>query len=229
MKTDAEYIKENFIELAELSDKTGFSEIEILELINKKIIPNYSYSIEKQEIITSPLSDRLVNTKSEKYFSKSHIKKLNDYKSIKKTPEEIKETFRQNFVENLMQHNENRLAYDDLFKNGEEEMERALNEVFETEWKHYCNGVYGICTVNASEKEIVEKEIIIKKLIEFKRKYGNHLLNETQKAEFLKLNEEFNQVTSLFAPYQRKTSSRGKYIDELLRENNLNDFIKNYD
>ncbi|MCK6541168.1 DUF6058 family natural product biosynthesis protein [bacterium] len=228
MKTDTQYIKENFIELKELSEKTGFSETEILELIEKEIIPNYSYSIEKQEIITSPLSDKLVNTKYEKYFSKSHIEKLNDYKNFKKKPEEIKETFKQNFVQNLKNHNENKFAYDNLFINKTEEIDRLLNEVFETEWKHYCNGIYGICTLNASEKEIVEKEIVIKKLIEFNQKYGNSTLNETNRDELLKLNEEFNQVTSLFAPYQRKTSSRGKYIDKLLKENNLNGLIKNY-
>ena len=229
MKTDIQYIKENFIELKVLSEKTGYSETKILELIEKEIIPNYSYSIEKQEIITSPLSDKLVNTKYEKYFSKGHIEKLKDYKNFKKKPEEIKEIFKQNFVENLKNHNENKFAYDHLFINKTEELDSLLNEVFETEWKHYCNGIYGICTLNASEKEIVEKEIVIKKLIEFNQKYGNNTLNETNRDELLKLNEEFNQVTSLFAPYQRETSSRGKYIDKILKENNLNELIKNYD
>lgn len=37
-----------------------------------------------------------------------------------------------------------------------------------------------------------------------------------------------NECTADFAPYQRKLSSRGKYLDNLLSKNNLQGKIKNY-
>lgn len=229
MKTDQQYIREHYIELNELAEKTGFSAIEILELIDKKVIPNYSYSIQTTETISSPLLDESVTVKDEKYFAKSHVQKLEQYKRSDGTPEIIKDIFKQNFISHLQQHPDKMLAYNNLFDSDAGIDDQLLNETFEKEWQHYCNGVYGICTINADEKDIVEKEIAVKKIVAFNKQYENRLLNETAKEELIKLNEAFNKVTALFAPYQRKTSSRGKYVDKILEENHLNDWIKNYD
>ena len=37
-----------------------------------------------------------------------------------------------------------------------------------------------------------------------------------------------NEVSNLFAPYQRINSSRGKYLDKILELNSLSDLIKKY-
>lgn len=222
------YIEENYIELSDLAAITGFTENEILNLIDQEIIPNYSYCIETQETIQSSLDDEFIQIQSKKYFAKSHIEKLDAYKNSSATAQEIKESFKKNFLELLRNHPDKSFAYEGLFNQNESELEALLEETFETEWKHYCQGVYGICTLNAHEKEIVEKEIVIKKLITFNQKFENQILNEQQKTELLQLNKEFNRVTALFAPYQREMSSRGKYVDKILGKNDLNEFIKNY-
>lgn len=228
MKTDIQYIKENYIELSELSSKTEFSKEEILDLIERNIIPNYSYTIETIQKITSSLSDVNINNKIEKYFAKSHIEKLNKHKTLNLSPEEIKMSFKENFVKILEKHEDRFYAYEGLFNSDEKDLPDLLNNAVETEWKYYCNGIYGICTLNANEKDIVEKEIIVKKLIAFNKEYEDKILNEYEKQMLLKLNEQFNKVTALFSPYQRITSSRGKYLDKILRKNKLDADIKNY-
>jgi hypothetical protein len=97
------------------------------------------------------------------------------------------------------------------------------------EWNYYCEGIYGICTLNATENEIVEKEIIVKRLIKYNEKHSESKLNEEEKEELKNLNDEFNKITSNFAPYQRETSSRGKYLDKILKINDMENLIKNYD
>jgi len=103
-----------------------------------------------------------------------------------------------------------------------------LNLAFEQEWQHYLQGIYGICTLNGTGAEIAKKEIAVKRLIEFNKKHGEKKLSDKDKKILNVLNNEFNEVSNLFAPYQRKNSSRGKYLDKILELNSLSKFIKNY-
>lgn len=67
-----------------------------------------------------------------------------------------------------------------------------------------------------------KKGIAVQKLINFLEKEG------TQN-ELIALNNDYNEVSNIFAPYQRTNSSRGKYLDSQLRKNNLEKLIKKYD
>ena len=118
-------------------------------------------------------------------------------------------------------------AYNNLFSNDGLNADE-FDKNFEEEWDFYIAGGYGICTLNATEQEIVEKEIIVKKL---KKLYEETLGRDFEKKEIeelIFLNQQFNKVAANFAPYQRDSSSRGKYLDALLRKANLIEEIKNY-
>ncbi len=104
-----------------------------------------------------------------------------------------------------------------------EKIENALEE----EWNYFLKGVYGICTLNNNENAIIDKEIAIKRILNFIEKKSNSLTKD-EKIELQELNEEFNKSTSLFAPYQRESSSRGKYLDKLLKEFSLDNLIEEY-
>jgi hypothetical protein len=82
--------------------------------------------------------------------------------------------------------------------------------------------------LNSTGAEIAKKEIAVKKLMAFNQIHMGKALSENDKNELLKLNVQFNEVSNLFAPYQRKESSRGKYLDEILMQNSLGDHIKKY-
>lgn len=226
MKTNKEYIKENYIELSQLAKETGFSEKEILAFIEQEIIPNYSYLIESTQRITSPLNDEFSENVVEKYFAKSHISKLNDYKKYSKNPSDIKNGFKQKLNKILELDSDKKLyATDYLTENYTENLDKVL----EKEWKSYCKGIYGICTINANENDIIQKDIAIRKLINFNTATQDVELNEEQKEELIQLNEYFNKVTTSFAPYQRQTSSRGKYLDTLLVKADLKNLMNTYD
>ncbi len=73
-----------------------------------------------------------------------------------------------------------------------------------------------------------KKEIAVKKLIHFNTQLSDKKLTDDESEELIKLSEEFNEVAQKFAPYQRKSSSRGKYLDKILEENNLDYLVKKY-
>ena len=102
-----------------------------------------------------------------------------------------------------------------------------LNAELENEWEHYCNGIYGICTLNASPREIIEKEIAVKKLIALLNAHRSEELPD-QKENLSQIVGDYDRVSNLFAPYQRETSSRGKYVDRALEAAGCEDKIKHY-
>lgn len=221
-----QYIEENYLEFEKVKELTNLSSEELNELIINKIIPSPSYCIDSETTISSPLNDTYKLVVSKRYFAKNIVDLIKTNKGL--TYEKLKEKFKQNLLFNLQNHKHRTFAYGNVFdENGTlnpEKTEKALNE----EWDYFCEGIYGICTLKNDENAVIEKEITIKRILDF---IANKSAEKTIEEEnYLKeLNSEMNKSTSNFAPYQRKLSSRGKYLDKLLREFSLDDLIKKYD
>ncbi|OCA76020.1 hypothetical protein BBI01_04815 [Chryseobacterium artocarpi] len=226
MEQNFTYINENYITEAELCNIANISKHKLDELIKNQLITQHSYTVSRTIRITSPLNDEFENEITEKYFSKNCISLIEKNKELRDT-HQYKEEFKENFIRHLMNHPHKHFAYDSMFKNSFPEQEK-LNEIFESEWAAYCNGIYGICTLHSTEEEIVKKEIAVKKLIHFNTQLSDKKLTDDESEELIKLSEEFNEVAQKFAPYQRKSSSRGKYLDKILEENNLDYLVKKY-
>ncbi|WP_439879689.1 DUF6058 family natural product biosynthesis protein [Pontibacter sp. MBLB2868] len=226
--TNIEYIKANFIEKRDLLKLTETSSDFLESLISKELVPKASYFVEHEIKISSPLNDCAAEVLKEEYFGKNVIALVNAHKREVLQPNEFKQRFRDNFKRILQAHDSRSFAYGNIFNEKGELIEDKFMEVFEEEWKYYCLGVYGICTQNANEKAIVAKEVAVKKLIRFNKDNLACPLTEEQKRELIELNNEFNQVASLFAPYQRENSSRNKYLDKALENNSLKKLVKNY-
>lgn len=106
--------------------------------------------------------------------------------------------------------------------------QEELVAAFETEWDYYLKGIYGICTLHATGEEIARKEIAVKKILSFIQEHQGIVLTEAKKEQLIKLNAEYNAIANFFAPYQRVSSSRGKYLDKILKENALDELVKKY-
>lgn len=226
MEHNFNYINENYITEDHLCDITGITKDELVALIQNHLVPEASYIISRNIKITSPLNDEFQSEITEKYFSKSCISLIQKNKNLN-DPQKYKAEFKEKFIQNLMAHSDKSFAYHDIFKNDFSDQEK-LNEIFEDEWTAYCNGIYGICTLHSTEEDIIKKEIAVKKLIQFNEIFSQKTLAASEIKELMKLNEEFNEVAERFAPYQRKTSSRGKYLDSILEKNNLEHLVKKY-
>lgn len=227
MNENIKYITENYIELEELCVMTNLLVEDLERLIAEKLLPNYSYKTEITTEISSPLQDKEVVKVTKKYFPKSIVnlieQNLNEIKE-----NDLKKKIKNEFINTFITHNDNKFAYESIvYENGIIDKEK-LAEAFEIEWEYYLKGIYGICTLNATGSEIAKKEIAVKKLISFIKKNEKRLLQEDTKKELLLLNTQYNEVSNLFAPYQRKNSSRGKYLDKVLEGSLLNELIKKY-
>lgn len=220
------YIKEQYLTLEQLSEKTETNTQYILQLIKDKIIPKASYTIKENSTITSPLEDSIIYESNIDYYPKSTVQLIKD--NLLTTTEERRITFKTNLKKHLKTHPDNTFAYTSLFDIEGHLNESEFDSFFEDKYQFYLNGVYGICTKQATEEEIIKKGIAVQKLIAFSAQHTGTILNETEKKQLKSLKEEFDTVATIFAPYQRETSSRGKYLDTILENNGLVDLIKQY-
>ncbi|MBF4492165.1 hypothetical protein IRZ83_07735 [Flavobacterium sp. JLP] len=220
---DLEYIATNYIEFEEVIREANISSEKLNELIENKLIPEASYSINSDITIRSSLNDSFKVTIERKYFHPSVLQLIKDNENL--NPESFKMTFKENLLTNLKNHAYKTFAYGNVFEENGKLNEQKANIALEEEWNYFCQGIYGICTLNNNENDIIEKEIAIKRILDFIEKKSASLSND-EKIELEKLNAEFNKATSNFAPYQRELSSRGKYLDKLLRAFSLDNLIK---
>jgi len=226
MDKNLKYIEDNYIELEEIIKTANISSERLNELIENKLVPEASYVINSEITISSSLNDNHKIIIEKKYFHPSVLKLIKE-NAENLNPEKFKSEFKENLLSNLKNHDYKTFAYGNVFdQNGNIDNEKIENAL-EEEWNYYCKGVYGICTLNNNENAIIDKEIAIKRILSLIEKKSNSLTNE-EKIELQELNVEFNKSTSSFAPYQRESSSRGKYLDKLLREFSLEDLIEEY-
>ncbi len=209
MNENIEYISKNFIELNELSSVAEISIQEINTLIANERIPNYSYQIESISTITSPLGDSIEIKETKKYFDKSVVDLLKNIAMQSKN--EFKQQCKEEF---FAQMNKNEHSLDDLA------------EIFEQKWQFYIKGVYGICLLEPSFTNIAKKATLMPKMITFLEENEKVQVIDENQEQVRQFNHLYNEFGKLFAPYQRATSTRGKYLDTLLRKCNLDNLIK---
>lgn len=224
MDLNLKYITANYIEFEEVIREAKISSDKLNELIENKLVPEASYSIKSDITISSSLNDSYNVTIERKYFHPSVIQHIKENAEIS-NPEKIKTLFKEKLLSNLKNHANQTFAYGNVFdENGVINAEK-IDQALEEEWDYFCKGVYGICTLNNNENDIIEKEIAIKRILDFIENKSSYTTEE-QENRLKELNDEFNTATSNFAPYQRELSSRGKYLDKLLEEFSLEDMIK---
>lgn len=219
------YIEDNYIEIQDVIKIANISLEKLNDLIESKLVPEPSYVVNSETTITSSLNDSHKIVFTRKYFHPVILELIREHSEYK-NPEDFKNQFKQNLLSNLKNHTQKTVAYGNVFDENNIIDAQKIDSALEEEWTHFCKGVYGICTLNNNENDIIEKEIAIKRILNFIENKSS--LNDDDKNKLKELNDEFNKSTSNFAPYQRELSSRGKYLDKQLKEFDLEDLIKKY-
>lgn len=228
------YIQKYFLTLEAVATRADVSVDYITTLIEKKAIPASSYVVNSNTKINSSLNDEIFNSTVESYFPPSILNKLFELKSIKPDAETIatleKEKFSSKFKWELMFSKNKEYAYSDKIWNAKGELnDEALDKVIDNEWNNYLKGIYGICTFDATVVQIIKKEISIARLKIFINTLQRIQLPVDKLKDIAKeLINEYNLVSTYFAPYQRANVSRGKYADFLIERFNLNDVVDTF-
>lgn len=227
MDINLKYIEDNYIEFEEVIKTANITSEKLNSLIENKLIPEPSYVVKSEITISSSLNDNHKITVEKKYFH-PRVLELIKMNADNSDSEKFKSEFKENLLSNLKNHAYKTFAYGNGFDANENIDNAKIENALEEEWNYFCKGVYGICTLQNNENAIIDKEVAVKRILNFIEKKSASLTND-EKIELQELNAEFNKSTSSFAPYQRESSSRGKYLDKLLREFSLDNLIKKYE
>lgn len=215
-----EYLSNNYLTLEQVSLQSGVTSQEIEDKIQNQLLPEPSYQLNHTIEITSPLGDRHKLEGVTSYFPPSYVNLVK--RSTDEPADKIKQKFIDEMKGHLLKHPSREVAYGGVLGD-----DHKLDEALEQEWEAYCKGIYGICTLNATAPEIIEKEIAVKKLIKFLNSHSDNDL-KNRRSELTRIIEEYDRVSNLFAPYQRESSSRGKYVDRPLEAVGLESQIRKY-
>ena len=215
------YLNDGFLTLDEVSRKSGVPAREIEDRIRDRNLPEPSYRLRSRSVITSALDDEHIIEEERSYFPLNYPDLVVERQDG--DANEIKDDFIGKMKEHLLSHPGKEFAFGGIVAEA-----ATLDAELEAEWNHYCAGIYGICTLEAAAPDIIDKEIAVKKIISFLEAHEDGELSENQKESLFQMIEAYDKVSNLFAPYQRVTSSRGKYIDKALRSLGKEDLIKQY-
>ncbi|MGF7483963.1 DUF6058 family natural product biosynthesis protein [Providencia sp. SP181] len=99
--------------------------------------------------------------------------------------------------------------------------ESEFSALLESEWQHFLNGTYGVCTKDCSPEHIAVKDITIRIIDRVTNKQQKEsVLGDELKLLTMSVNL-LDAVSSPFAPHERNRSSRKRCI-ELVREKYIN-------
>jgi len=84
-----------------------------------------------------------------------------------------------------------------------------------SEWRHFLDGTYGLCTRAGLPEEIAAKEAAIVLIRELTALGARQGLNEEQRRRLAAAVDLLDRVSAPFAPHEVARSSRRRYVDEV--------------
>jgi hypothetical protein len=87
------------------------------------------------------------------------------------------------------------------------------DEHIDTEWRHFLDGTYGLCTVSGLPEDIAAKEaaiVVIRDAIA-----GERALTDVERQRLRAAVDLLDSVSAPFAPHEVARSTRRRYVDEV--------------
>ncbi|WP_444995718.1 DUF6058 family natural product biosynthesis protein [Aliikangiella sp. IMCC44359] len=209
------YLNSNFYTKQELLDITQVKAADFAKYQQQGVMPRCSY---KLNLAIS--SDSFFGVYEEKqqieYYAKGYASWLGIIQSLK-TRESIYSTFSQRYINTI-----NRLKEEGHISD-EPKVNEHIDLHIEEEWKHFLDGIYGLCTQSGLPEDIAAKELAI---LEINELSGLDNLTEQNREKLMKAVNLLDVSSSMFAPHERLKSSRHRLINEVRRQYRL---TSNYD
>lgn len=198
-----EYLHKNFIELEQLLNIASLDEERLRNLQKNKQMPEASYSLKFEQSCDSFFGNHHDGKKLE-FYNQGYLYWLGLLQNANFKPFEY---FSEQYNQTL-QRLENQFG---CLNNPKFNTE--LKSLITSEWEHFLDGIYGLCTTTGLPNNIATKEFCIAYIDEV---VGNDRAVATEQkpllAEAVLL---LDNATAQFAPHEVSRSSRRKYVDKI--------------
>lgn len=210
-----DYITENFITIEKLATLSTVPVGQLRKMIAANCLPGPAYEVTGQYEVCSIFGAHR-ETVCRAYYPKSHVAKAQAIAANSDTYSEQNDALRRAFYREykniLVSKNAIDFGLENLFDETGQVAGVAADELLASEWQHYLDGTYGLCTRRVTADDIAIKEIMVAKITYLMRKIdedrSQSLLEELNGAV-----DELDAVSASFAPHEQERSSRGRHID----------------
>lgn len=196
-----DYLSEHFYCLAQILDLAAISEQQFRQYQTQDIMPKPSYKVCLAITVDSYFGEHN-ETQTLEFYAKGYVEWLILLKCYN-TKTSAFEYFSESYLSalNTLQ-NQGHLTTDKRFS-------EHLQQDVEQQWLHFIQGTYGLCTKTGLPDDIAAKELAIAQI--------NQLIDETvltpkQLAQLENAVNLLDQSSALFAPHERKHSSRHRLV-----------------
>jgi len=199
------YLQKNYLTQQALLAQANITESELLAYQQNNVMPLCSYKLDITCKSNSFFGVFEEESKTQ-YYAKGYVSWLETLGSMN-DPKQVFSVFSQRYID----------AVDQLkrkgFNSSNEKVNSKLNLHIEEEWRHFLQGIYGLCTKSGLPEDIAGKELAILQINEI-------LAQDETLMDLKKLTKAVNLLdssSSMFAPHERLKSSRHRLINEVRR------------
>ncbi|MCH9647284.1 MAG: hypothetical protein K0U98_03530 [Deltaproteobacteria bacterium] len=217
-KDTPRYIREHFLTLKQLCEKSTVTGEEILQLIEKKCIPKHSYEITETTEVQSFFGKRTALRSTTQFYAKSNLDRIREVTKEARTQnlEAIACTVKERFLE----------TYRRQISAAEEDLPGimdgvAVEKLLQEEWQAWLDGIYGLCTIGATADDVAAKEVSIRRIRRITDDATKSTLTPLEGKHLQEAVNLLNEAASLFAPDERADSSRERWINRIVDQYEL--------
>jgi len=213
------YIKDNYLTIEQLANRSGISLNQIEKLINNNCIPRHSHAVIKQVIFyTEIFGESIFVDEKIFYYHPSLIKqvvKANQYLGISNfidVASKMKSDFTNEIREALVEIDDAQQIFRYCFNDAGDLLADGIEKLMTEHWPYIMDGTYGVCLKEISAKNIILKNIavsILEEWINCPNQNKNHLYDRARYAA-----ELYNRVASDFGPHEIFKSTRGRLFNK---------------
>ena len=204
------YLFQNFLEQSEFARQANISAPELEDLIDWQIIPTASYCYQANGKVRSFISDH-EDVQLYRFHLKGHLAWINAIQNLQIENQKASQNYffdRYNSAQRILKESGIGKELNILLPEILPKFDDALRA---DTWKHFINGVYGVCTKDGMPETILIKQICVKFIDAFTA--AEHLRHSTSHRELLlKTVDLLDQVVSAFAPRELEKSSRQRCV-----------------
>ncbi len=201
------YLNKYFFTKQQLLDISKITNSEFEYFISLGVMPKHSYKLKAKVVSDSFFGEHIVNESIE-YFAKGYAAWIGSLQILDDKNNAFL-VFSKRYRERIAYLAQKGFVSDDPRVNG------AIDSHIEKEWISFIDGIYGLCTKSGLPEDIASKELATLLINSF---IGCKKLNKSGETKLANAVDLLDLSSSLFAPHERRKSSRHRLINEVRRQ-----------
>lgn len=218
-----QYLTDNFLTLDELALAANLPITELKQMIEYKLIPNYTYKINCSVTCDSYLLGAMsADDKDITFYHKTNLIWIERAKAILLNHDHqvasiiIHDQLKQKFKELFANYGKHIISFAEVYDEQKNLIENIFEKKFADLYEHWCGGTYGLCTKNPSDELFIflkeAYQILLNKLTDSGSKIN---YSKEEKEQIHQAVIQYDLYVSSFSPIDYAISSRKKFIDNL--------------